>query len=131
MAQDGARHHDLWMTLSSGGPPTRFIEDASGAGFSPDEKWVAYTKHLPSGNALWISPVKNPEVHSEIGGGGYTPRWSTNGEWLAYTTSNPNEGVGAIWICKVTEGGGGNAVMSSQKRVTKRTIDLWPDLDGR
>ncbi|MGH9874300.1 MAG: winged helix-turn-helix domain-containing protein [Pyrinomonadaceae bacterium] len=122
---DGARHHDLWIVPSFGGPPTRFIEDASGAGFSPDEKWVAYTKQLPSGNALWVSPVGKREEHLEVSDEGYTPRWSPSGEWLTYTTSNPNEGMGAIWICKVSQSSEGSAVMSAQKRITKENEQMY------
>ena len=125
IGQDSARHHDLWITLSSGGPPTRFIEDASGAGFSPDGKWVAYTKHLRSGNALWVSPLNRREEHSSGIDEGYTPRWSPNGEWLAYTTSNPNEGLGAIWICKVSESPEGLAIISGHRKVTNESEQMY------
>ena len=79
--------------------PIPYITDASGAGFSPDEKWVAYTKHLSGRKALWVSPANNPEAdHKEIADNGFTPRWSADGKWLAYTTSNPNGGPGDIWV---------------------------------
>ncbi len=125
IAPDGARHHDLWTTLSSGGPPSRYIEDASGAGFSPDQRWVAYTKQLPSKTALWVSSVNKVTEFFEISDGGYTPRWSPNGEWLAYTTSNPNEGVGAIWICKVAGASDGKPTMSDQRRVTNENEQMY------
>jgi len=79
--------------------PVPYITEASGAGFSPDEKWVAYTKHLQGRKALWLSPANNPEAdHKEIADNGFTPRWSADGKWLAYTTSNPNGGPGDIWV---------------------------------
>lgn len=79
--------------------PIPYITAASGAGFSPDEKWVAYTKHLSGRKALWLSPADNPEAdHKEIADNGFTPRWSADGKWLAYTTSNPNGGLGDIWV---------------------------------
>lgn len=56
---------------------------------------------------------------------GYTPRWSPSGEWLTYTTSNPNRGLGAIWICKVSQSNEGQAVMSAQKRITKEGEQMY------
>ena len=101
-APDGSRHHDLWIIPSFGGPPTRFIEDANGAGFSPDQRWVAYTKYSTTGAALWVSPVKNLGEHYEIATPGYLPRWSPNGQWLAYLTGDPNEAAGNLRVCKVS-----------------------------
>jgi Tol biopolymer transport system component/DNA-binding winged helix-turn-helix (wHTH) protein len=119
------RHHDLWIVPSFGGPPKRYLEDASGAGFSPDGKWVAYTKHLPSGDILWISPVENLEVHSAVMNAAYTPRWSPNGEWLAFTTSNPNEGSGNFWRCKVTQSEGGKAAIFNQQQITQEKEQVY------
>ena len=80
-----------------------FIREASGAGFSPDDQWVAYTKHLPSQKALWLSPAKEPEkARSKIAPTGFTPRWSWDGKLIAYTTSNPNGGLGDMWMSTLT-----------------------------
>ena len=122
---DGARHHDLWIVPSFGGPPSRFIEDASGAGFSPDKKWVAYTRHLPSGKALWVSPLGNLEEHCEVSEGGYTPRWSPGGELLAYTTSDPNGGTGTIWTCRVYRSNDGQPHSSDHKQITRETEQIY------
>ncbi len=94
---------DLYSVRSGGGATGRngepFINEASGAGFSPDGQWVAYTKHLPSQKALWLSPANEPETaHREIAPSGFTPRWSWDGRLIAYTTSNPNGGLGDLWI---------------------------------
>ncbi len=71
-------------TYKSNDEPIPFITEASGAGFSPDENWVAYTKHLPLGKALWLSPANNPETdHKEIADNGFTPRWSADGKLSA------------------------------------------------
>jgi Tol biopolymer transport system component/DNA-binding winged helix-turn-helix (wHTH) protein len=119
------RHHDLWRIPYLGGPPERYVEDASGAGFSPDMKWAAYTKHHSPADALWISPVKNLELHSEVSREAYTPRWSPDGEWLAYTTSNPNEGVGSLWICKVSQASDGQAIISERKQITREQEQMY------
>ncbi|MCM3871137.1 MAG: winged helix-turn-helix domain-containing protein [Pyrinomonadaceae bacterium] len=101
--EKGSTLPDLYKVLSRGGPFSNsgapYIKEASGAGFSPDSQWVAYTKHLPSQKALWISPADNPEAeHREVALDGFTPRWSADGKLIAYTTSNPNGGLGDIWI---------------------------------
>lgn len=123
--QAGVRNHDLWQVPSFGGPPVRLIDSASGAGFSPDGRWIAYTKHLSSGNALWFSPVRALEVHLEVSAEGYTPRWSPNGEWLAYTTSDPNNTVGDIWLCRVSESDGGQLGLSNQRQITNEKQQIY------
>lgn len=125
MDQAGLRHHDLWKVPSFGGPPERFIEDASGAGFSPDQKWVAYTKRLPSRDALWVGPVGAATGHFEMSIAGYTPRWSPNGEWLAYSTSDPNGGVGDIWICKASTADDGRGPFSHRKQLTNEQKQIY------
>jgi DNA-binding winged helix-turn-helix (wHTH) protein/Tol biopolymer transport system component len=121
----GTRHHDLWQVPALGGPPERFIEDASGAGFSPDEKWVAYTKHLPAGGALWLSPLGARQEHVELSAAGYTPRWSPDGTWLAYTTSDPNGGEGDIWVCQLIQSNAGQPAVSKQKQLTKERQQIY------
>jgi len=122
---DDARHHDLWIVPSFGGTPSRFVENASGAGFSPDGKWVAYTKHSPSGNALWVSPVSNREEHLEISAQGYTPRWSPSGEWLAYSTGDPNGGDGDIWVCRLLESNEGQPTLGDQRQITHEKRQMY------
>jgi Tol biopolymer transport system component/DNA-binding winged helix-turn-helix (wHTH) protein len=124
IAPDYARHHDLWIVPSFGGHPTRFIEDASGAGFSPDQKLVAYTKYLPSGNALWVSPVIDLTRHYEVSTPGYTPRWSPNGEWLAYSTADPNEGEGNLRMCRVSSDNGA-FVVSNHAQLTRESESIY------
>lgn len=99
--ETGTSLPDLYSVRSGGGGRNAepFIKEASGAGFSPDGQWVAYTKHLPSQKALWLSPAHTPETdHREIAPSGFTPRWSWDGRLIAYTTSNPNGGLGDLWI---------------------------------
>jgi Tol biopolymer transport system component len=116
--QYGARHHDLWRVPAFGGPPERIFENASGAGFSPDGRWVAYTRHLPSVDALWLGPIDARGEHIEVSGTGYTPRWSPSGEYLAYTTSNPHGGAGDLWTCKVSLSKEGQATTYDHKQLT-------------
>lgn len=96
--KDGSRLPDLWVVPSFGGAMKMFIPEAFGAGFSPDGKWVAYTKQLSSHKTLWLSSLDNLQEHSEISTEAFTPRWSPDGKWIAYTTSYTEGGEGDIWI---------------------------------
>lgn len=96
---NGDRMPDLYIVPSSGVTnPHLFIAEAAGAGFSPDGRSVAYTKHLPSGTSLWLSPTNDLQQHVEIASEGFTPRFSPDGKWLSYTTSNPEKGLGDLWV---------------------------------
>lgn len=94
----GDRLPDLWRVPGFGGAHVLYLAQASGAGFSPDGRQVAYTKHLQGRHPLWISPVEDVGRHREIAEPGFVPRWSPDGRWLAYTTSNPEGGPGQLWV---------------------------------
>lgn len=102
--EEQSRLLDLYIVPSSGGDIRPYLMEASGAGFSPDGRWVAYTKHLPSHHVLWLSSTDDLTQHIEIAASGYTPRWSPDGRWLAFTTSNPNGGDGDLWIVDAAGG---------------------------
>jgi len=123
--QNGVRHHDLWKVPSLGGPPERFIEDSSGADFSPDGEWVAYTRHQSSEHGLCLSPVSAPDERVVVSAQSYTPRWSPSGEWLAYTTSDPNGADGDIWVCSVSRSTDGRAIISNQKQLTRDNKQIY------
>jgi DNA-binding winged helix-turn-helix (wHTH) protein/Tol biopolymer transport system component len=96
--EESSRVLDLYIAPTSGGETRLYMPESSGAGFSPDGKWVAYTKHLHAQKLLLLSPTSDLSQYSEIAVDGYTPRWSPDGRWIAYTTSNPNGGPGDLWI---------------------------------
>jgi len=95
---DGTRWPDLWQAPLHGGPPRVLVEQASGAGFSPDGTRIAYSKHLPGSKPLWVAPRADPGRYREISPIGFTPRWSPDGRWIAYTTSDPEGAAGDLWI---------------------------------
>ena len=107
---DGTRWPDLWVVPVAGGQAHVLIEQASGAGFSADGRWIGYTKHLPGGRPLWVGPRADSSVHREVDAVGFTPRWSPDGRWLAYTTSNPEGGRGEFWLA--------SADLSTRKRLS-------------
>jgi Tol biopolymer transport system component/DNA-binding winged helix-turn-helix (wHTH) protein len=96
--EDGTHLPDLWRVGSMGGAPRLWLQAASGAGFSPDGKLVAYTKHDRASHPLWGGPPDRPAEHAEIAPTGFVPRFSPDGKWLAFTTSDPNGGLGHLHV---------------------------------
>ncbi len=114
---DGTRWPDLWIGPANGGNLRILVGQASGAGYSPDGRWLAYTKHLPGGKALWISPRTDLDQHREISPLGFNPRWSPDGRWIAFTTSNPEGGLGEVWITSMD--------LSTRKRLTASPSQMY------
>jgi|GEM_PF-3531828 len=116
--EDGSRLPDLWIVPTFGGQLKQYIPDALGAGFSPDGKWVAYTKYLSSRKVLQVSPTDNLGQSREITANAYTPRWSPDGKLLAYTNSYPEGGNGDIWIVDAT-------TLSEPKNLTQEAQQIY------
>ena len=117
----GDRMSDLWIVPIIGsieGFPKVYLTEASGACFSPDGRWIAYTKHLGSGRPLRISPTNNLDHYIETAVRGFEACWSPDGKWLAYTTSGSNEGLGVIWIVPVSSPETGMIETSQPKQLT-------------
>ena len=102
--EDGTHVPDLWRVGSMGGAPRLWLKGASGAGFSPDGRRVAYTKWDGGRTPLWEGPPARPEEHVEIAPSGFVPRYSPDGKWLAFTTGDPNGGVGHLLVRSLESG---------------------------
>lgn len=102
--EDGTHLSDLWRVGSMGGAPRLWIRGASGAGFSPDGRMVAYTKYDAGRTPLWGGPPLHPEDHVEMAPTGFVPRFSPDGKWLAFTTSDPNRDVGHLLVRSLASG---------------------------
>ncbi len=102
--EDGSRLPDLWEVSRFGGRPRLFIEGASGAGFSATGEWVAYSKHVHSRTPLWVSRTSALDEHRGVADHGFVPRWSPLGDWIAYTTSDPQGGLGDLWLVSPSSG---------------------------
>ncbi len=122
---EGSRSYDLWMVPSIGGAPKLFIRGASGAGFSPDGKWVAYTKYLSSRTALWISSASDLNKNSEVASPGFVPRWSPDGKWLVYTSCDPNRETGSIWISSILFSDDGKLTLGQRKELTREKERIY------
>ena len=96
--EDGTHLPDLWRVGSMGGAPRLWIPGASGAGFSPDGKTVAYTSHDRGAKPLWGGPPDRLGEHTEIAPTGFVPRFSPDGKLLAFTTCDPNGGLGHLLV---------------------------------
>jgi DNA-binding winged helix-turn-helix (wHTH) protein/Tol biopolymer transport system component len=132
--EDGSRLYDLYIVGAVGGRPRLFIPEASGAGFSPDGRWVAYTKHLSGAAALWISAVDGLDRHIEVRAGGFVPRWSRDGRWIAYTTADPNATSGELWMVPVSSAQHGELQLGDHLRLTREPQSMYGlswDRDGR
>ena len=114
---DGSRVPDLWKVPALGGAHTRYLSDASGAGFSPDGRSVAYTRTVNNDRSLVVSPVQDPGNGRVISTPGFTPRWSPDGRWIAYTTSYPEGGTGDLWIV--------SASLTAPRRLTREPYQIY------
>ena len=114
---DGSSLPDLWKVSAFGGAPVRYIPDASGAGFSPDGAWVAYTRHVSAARTLVVSPTDRLDERREVSTLGFTPRWSPDGRWLAFTTSYPEGDAGDIWVVSATLG--------ERRRLTNQSEQMY------
>ena len=114
---DGSRLPDLWKVSAFGGTPVRYIPEASGAGFSPDGAWVAYTQHGADARTLVVSPAGRLDERREVSTPGFTPRWSPDGKWLAYTTSYPEGGHGDVWIVSPS--------LTERRRLTTQSAQMY------
>ncbi len=121
----GTRTYDLLQVESIGGPVRLFLADAVGAGFSPDGRWVAYTKVLACDRPLWISQADNLEGVLQVSDRGFTPRWSPDGKWLAYTTSDPNEGLGSLWITSFQRASTVQLAVQEKRQLTSEREQLY------
>lgn len=101
---DGARVCDLWSVPAEGGAPALFMAEASGAGFSPDGRRLAFTKHLSGRGSLWVAESDDLDRATQIHAPGFVPRFSPDGLWLAFTTSNPEGGPGELWVAQTSVG---------------------------
>ncbi|HLA76396.1 MAG TPA: hypothetical protein VJU18_02325, partial [Vicinamibacteria bacterium] len=101
---DGSRVRDLWSVPVEGGTPALFVAEASGAGFSADGRWLAFTKHLAGRDLLRLTDAGDLERGSDVHQPGFVPRFSPDGRFLAFTTSNPEGGQGELWVRSLGDG---------------------------
>ena len=103
MARDGATvlarvssgvasSQDLWSWKLPDTIPFRFtdnLEFETGARFSPDGRWVAYSSETGGIREVFVSPFPGPAGRIQVStGGGGLPVWSRDGRTLYYPQAN-------------------------------------------
>jgi Tol biopolymer transport system component/DNA-binding winged helix-turn-helix (wHTH) protein len=80
-----------------GGAPRTLLPRASAASPHPDgEQFVAA---IVTAEGTVIEVVEEGR-RRRIADRGYWPRWAPDGQWVAYTTSNPEGGDGQLWVVR-------------------------------
>jgi Tol biopolymer transport system component len=87
---------NVWQVPVPAGEPTLLVENASAASTSPDGRKLVYAAVTPSGTAIRVRHQDGSEL--EVAARGFWPRWSPNGRWIAFTTSDPEGGQGTIHV---------------------------------
>jgi Tol biopolymer transport system component len=89
---------DVWKVPLPAGEPTLLVQNASAASESPDGRDLVYSAISPAGTSIHVRHQDGRDV--EIAARGFWPRWSPDGEWIAYSTSDPEGGDGTIHIVR-------------------------------
>jgi Tol biopolymer transport system component/DNA-binding winged helix-turn-helix (wHTH) protein len=89
---------DLWLAPLPAGEPTLFMEKASAASSSPDGRALVYAGVTESRTSIRVRHQDGRDL--EVAPRGFWPRWSPDGRWIAYTTSNPEGGDGTMHIVR-------------------------------
>jgi DNA-binding winged helix-turn-helix (wHTH) protein/Tol biopolymer transport system component len=89
---------EIWEVPVLGGRPRRVLEWASAADESPDGHSMVYAAVDTSGTRIRVREPSGREL--DVAATGYWPRWSPDGRWIAYTTSDPEGGDGEVWMVR-------------------------------
>jgi DNA-binding winged helix-turn-helix (wHTH) protein/Tol biopolymer transport system component len=90
---------DVWLAPVPAGEPTLLLENASAASSSPDGRALVYSAVTPGGTSIRVRHEDGGEI--EVAERGFWPRWSPRGDWIAYTTSDPEGGDGRVHVVRV------------------------------
>ena len=106
---------DVWQVTVLGGRLERIIEHASAADFSSDGSRLVYAVVTEDGTRI---QVRDPDGSiATIADMGFWPRWSSNDEWITYTSSNPEGGNGDLFVVR-PDG-------SDRRRLTRRASQIY------
>ncbi len=87
-----ASSQDLWWWTLSDTTPRHFTENVefeTGARFSPDGRWVAYTAETGGLREVYVAPFPGPGGRIQIStGGAGLPLWSGDGRTIYYPLAN-------------------------------------------
>jgi Tol biopolymer transport system component/DNA-binding winged helix-turn-helix (wHTH) protein len=89
---------DVWLAPVPAGEPTLLVRNASAAGTSPDGRDLVYSAVTSEGTSIRVRREDGTE--REVAAHGFWPRWSPDGRWIAYTTSDPEGGDGTMHVVR-------------------------------
>jgi Tol biopolymer transport system component len=89
---------NVWQVPVPAGEPTLLVRSASAASTSPDGRKLVYAAVTPGGTAIRVRHQDGSEL--EVAARGFWPRWSPDGRWIAFTTSDPEGGQGTIHVVR-------------------------------
>jgi len=81
-----------------GGTPRLLLNHASAASPDPDGRSIVYAAVGETATSLRLRRPDGSEI--ELAPVGYWPRWSPDGRWIAFTTSNPEGGDGELFVVR-------------------------------
>jgi Tol biopolymer transport system component len=89
---------DVWMVPVPAGEPTLLMRSASAASMSPDGRSLVYSSVTAGGTSIRVRHPDGRDV--EVASRGFWPRWSPRGDWIAFTTSDPEGGNGTLHVVR-------------------------------
>jgi Tol biopolymer transport system component/DNA-binding winged helix-turn-helix (wHTH) protein len=89
---------DIWEVPVLGGTPRVVVRDASAASPAPDGAALAFAAVGAGTTTIRVRWQNGKEI--EVAPVGFWPRWSPDGRWIAYTTSNPEGGDGHLMLVR-------------------------------
>jgi len=128
---------DLWVQPVAGGKVSgapRQLTDLAGSvstpACSPDGKWVAFKRELPSGREIWVVPAGGglPQRVSDGAGRDMQPAWSPDGKWLAYVSRRGEEAN--LFAVPLAEGRPSASPRALTRGDTTDSLPEW-SADGR
>jgi len=89
---------EVWLAPIPAGEPSVLVRSASAASTSPDGRALVYAAVGSDGTSIRVRHQDGREL--DIAARGFWPRWSPDGKWIAYTTSDPEGGDGTIHVVR-------------------------------
>ncbi len=89
---------DVWRVPVLGGQTEVVVEGASAAHQDRLGRQVVFCRLEAGGTAVVVRDADGREW--EVAREGFWPRWSPDGNWIAYTTSNPEGGEGDLFVVR-------------------------------
>jgi Tol biopolymer transport system component len=128
---------DLWVQpvaegKRSGAP--RQLTDLPGSvstpAYSPDGRWVAFKRELPTGREIWAVSAAGglPQRVSDGAGRDMQPAWSPDGNWLGYVSRRGEEAN--VFAVPIAEGRPTGPPRALTHGDTTDSLPAWSE-DGR